>query len=575
MPQLKRSILRPHLMLPFILAAVVFICHIRSVTGSFHFDDYHSIVENSAVHSTSNIPRFWIDSAASSFIPENRVYRPLVYTVFTICWAIAGGATWPFHCVKILFHFGVCLALLLVWEILWKTPGWFPEPAMRIELPGFKGSWELTPRRAAFFLALIFAVHPACTECVDYIVATSSLQCAMFYIWAYYFYLRSREISLRLDGTPWVGLSLLFYFLSVASKEEGITLPAMVAVTELFLQFAEKSSRSTVAKRFRIFRNRVIPFVLFGIVLGGSLYMMHSSEGDASRGSVGSSDYFITQWRAYLWYMRLWFWPVNLNADYATLTFSHSWLEPRALLAGLSNLVILGLAWRFRHKIPALSFGVVWFYVTISPASSFVVLAEAINEHRMYLAYIGWIGGATSGLIYLVSKLTQKGFRNRSWACFYAAVFLILFGVTQARHTVWANDENLWRDTVEKNPSSGRALNNLALVYMARGDFGVAIDYLGKCQADWPTYLYCPLNSGISHLAMRQAAAAERDLSRAYRLNPQSVHANFYLGRLYQDVKSDCPRAIEFYSTAIQLTGGPYPAANERMVQCREKIKGG
>lgn len=525
----------------FWLAIFVGAAYAGGLTGPYHFDDSHSVESNLAVRSLGNIPSFWLDPMTSSALPENRVYRPLVYTFYSVCWLVGGGLTWPFHMMKMAMHLLVALALFLIWKRLWSEPGWFPTKGLRIKLPFLAPTFPLDPAWAAFFLASLFAVHPATAECVDYISATTSLQCALFYVWAFYSWLRYREKGER--RFLWHALGL--YFLSVASKEEGITLPAMILFTDWLLG---KPLEEAIKK--------VTPFALLGLVLAAWIFYFHPTEGNISRGVVSSEHYFMTQWRAYLWYMRLWFWPWDLNADYAEMKFSTAFEDPLVIQAAIGNLLLLGIAWAKRKRFPSLFFGVVWFYVTISPASSVVVLAEAINEHRMYLAYIGFVGGTFAILLACAESFFEA--EGRAWRLgwVYAAVFVGLFIGTQERNRVWRTAEALWSDTVEKNPTSGRALNNLALVYMARGEYDRAVGLLETCERHWTSYSYCPLNRGISLMATSRHDDAEKAFHRAEQLNPTSTAVLLHLGTFYADVKKDWARAVSYLEKADSHTGG-------------------
>lgn len=571
------------------IGILISLVYAESLTGTFHFDDSHSVETNAAIRSPLNIPNFWTDPQTSSFIPENRVYRPLVYTFYSICWWAGHGKTWPFHVMKIFMHWMVTLALLLIWRRLWSEPGWFPNlisagGPTRIKFPFIRGQFSITPTSAASLLAILFSIHPAGSECVDYISATTSLQCAMFYAWAYYFYLRfhdSRQVKPLL-------ISLFLYFLSVSSKEEGITLPAMVLITEFFL------ARPSLKVKLMVALRSAIPYAILGVMLASWIWWMRPESGNESRGSAGSFEYFMTQWRAYLFYMRIWFWPWDLNADNATVAFTKSILEPLAIQALLGNLLILTGAWLYRKRFPAFLFGMIWFYVTISPASSVVVLAEAINEHRMYLAYLGFVGGtftlvlAAADAIFrsLSQELDRDQKRAEKLGWIYSAIVLALIFGTHQRNRVWANDENLWLDTVEKNPTSGRAYNNLALVYMGRGEYEKANTYFEKCQNYWPGYSYCPLNLGISYQALadqaenanRQKEAsqkleqAEQSLQRAFRLQPNNVLINYHLGKFYERTQA-YEKAATYYRVAISLTGGPYLEAEMKLAKCLLKLK--
>ncbi|MCM2321952.1 MAG: tetratricopeptide repeat protein [Oligoflexia bacterium] len=571
------------------LGVVIALCYAGSLTGGFHFDDSHSVESNLAVRSMANIPSFWTDATTSSFIPENRVYRPLVYTFYSICWTIGGGQTWPFHVMKIFMHWGVALALMLIWARLWSEPGWFPLKNLNIRFPFFKAPIAVTPLVAAFLLALLFGIHPAGSECVDYVSATTSLQCALFYVWAYYAYLLYRDSR---DPRK-LALSLGLYFLSVASKEEGITLPAMIFLTEFFLARPAAKKRPGAESAWSAFAQRVwvnfkfsVPYVAMGLALAAWIVLMRPASGDESRGYHSSLSYFLTQWRAYLWYMRLWFWPWDLNADNASIEFSKSLTDPLVIQAAIGNLLVLVISWMNRRKYPALLFGVVWFYVTIAPASSVVVLAEAINEHRMYLAYVGFAGGTFTVLLAMSEALFAEQTRAVRLAWIFLAVAVGLFTGTQERNRVWRNGQNLWTDTVEKNPTSGRALNNLALVYMARAEYDRALPLLDKCAQHWPTYMYCALNKGLVLASQadiadkagnkaestRLAALSEASLLRAYELNPRNVHVNYHLGKLHQMRKKDYEKAAFHFKTAIDLTAGRYPAAEADLANCYAKM---
>lgn len=567
------------------LGIVIGAVYFSSLEGSYHFDDSHSVESNLAIRSMSNIPSFWTDGKTSSFIPENRVYRPLVYTFYSVCWAIGGGKTWPFHVMKITMHWLVALALFLIWRRLWQEPGWWPVKDLTVKFPFIKTPVAITPESGAFLIAVLFGIHPAGSECVDYIAATTSLQAAMFYVWAFYSFLKFRDSR----NPSHLMMSIFLYFLSVASKEEGITLPAMVLVTEFLLHRSGKKSAPKAepfSKRLKAALKVSAPFWAFGILMAVWILGMRPAEGHESRGYATSFEYFITQWRAYLWYMRLWFWPWDFNADDAAMEFSRSLTEPLVIQAAIGNLFVVALAWGNRKRYPALLFGLIWFYVTIAPASSVVVLAEAINEHRMYLSYVGFVGGTFVVLLHLAELAFGAEKRAAKLGFLYVAIALGLTIGTQERNRVWRTDENLWLDTVEKNPTSGRAMNNLALVYMGRGEYEKVIPLLDKCERHWGTYMYCSLNKAISYHALGNAAEkngkrdeaaknfdfAEKSLQRAYQLNPKNVHVNFHLGRFSEEIHKDYEKAAEYYRISINLTGNRYPAAEVRLASVLSKL---
>lgn len=565
------------------LALLVLVTFGRTLNGPFHFDDRHSITENVAVHSIKNLPLIWTDPTTSSFAIENRTYRPLTYTFFTLCWAAGQGSPIPFHLLKLFLHFLMAWVIYLTWKRLWKTPGWFPVTIQRLRLPLTSLSLSVSPENAAFILAGLFAIHPACAECVNYVVTTSSLQCAVFYAWAFYLYLLYREDG-QTKNSFFLLLSLFFYFCSVASKEEGITLPAMVFCIEFLLRSAAASPERRLERCKQALR-RTLPYIALAFVLLIWLYLMHPAEGDISRGTMSWWVYFITQWKAYLWYMRLWFWPWDLNADYVVFEYSWHVLDGPVIQAFIGNALILIIAWGLRSRFPVLLFGLLWFYITISPASSVVVLGEPVNEHRMYLAYLGFIGAT----FVLVLSLLEGAFGvekvEKTLPVFLLLAAVGLFTGSQTRNQVWASERNLWQDTVEKNPKSGRALNNLALVYAGEGEMFKALELLEKCETLWDNYMFCAVNRGWVYMTLMEKwqytsqgdvesykKLAQATLERARKINPKSVYANYQLGRFYEEFADDCASAKGPLETAIQLNGDRFPNAQAKLSGCYRKL---
>jgi tetratricopeptide (TPR) repeat protein len=527
------------------LLAAIACVYAPSLSVPFHFDDEHTIHMNESVHHLSGIPRIWTDITTSSYLPDNRNYRPLKSTIDTVCWTIGNGASWPFHLWKILMHSVVCLCLFLIWRRLFREPGWYP---LTENTPSY-----LRSERIALVLALIFAVHPAMTEIVTYISASSSLQCSMFYLLAYLGYLNWRD-----SRKPWfLTCTILAYAASCMSKEEGITFPAVIVLTEFFI--AQGHWTRKVREAFRLSWPYWIEFAVL------TAYMAHMlPESNArSRGNVPPIEYFMTQWRAWLWYMRLWFWPWDLNADNVEFGFSSAFSDPRVIQAFIGNALLMSGAFLYRKKFPALLFGLLWYYITISPASSVLPLAEPVNEHRMYLSYIGFTGGVICVLVWLLYDALTPRLSPRLSAALLALIILGATIGTLNRITVWQTPENLWTDTVAKNPSSGRAQNNLALIYMQRAEFAKAIEHLNLCEHYWPNYMYCSLNKGIIGLATKNVDLAEKSLLRAISLDPESPWVNFQLGRLFYEIKHDPDRSISYFSKADALTGNRYLEAKE------------
>jgi len=132
---------------PHILAVLLMVClaYGNSSQNGFHFDDFHTVVDNPAIRSLKNVPDLFIDTTTFSVLPANRTYRPVISTSLTLEHALGHGYV-PFWFHFITFVLFFCLVLLpneLYRLLLDKT------------LPSPRNKW------LALFAAAWFGLHPA------------------------------------------------------------------------------------------------------------------------------------------------------------------------------------------------------------------------------------------------------------------------------------------------------------------------------------------------------------------------------------------------------------------------------
>ena len=89
------------------LAAFVTLVYSNHFANEFHFDDFHTIVQNPYIRSIHNVPRFFVDTGTTSVLPANRVWRPLLFTSLAIDYWMGNGLK-PFY-----FHLSTFLWFLV------------------------------------------------------------------------------------------------------------------------------------------------------------------------------------------------------------------------------------------------------------------------------------------------------------------------------------------------------------------------------------------------------------------------------------------------------------------------------
>ena len=146
----------------------------------------------------------------------------------------------------------------------------------------------------------------------------------------------------------------------------------------------------------------IIPFTLLGgeRSLGQMMGRILDPSSLLTKG-VAKETYLLTQFRVIVTYLRLLLIPVNQNLDYDYPLFS-SVLTPEVLASLLLHLALLGTAVTlFKLKLTlrdwrVISFGILWFYITLSVESSIIPLKMIICEYRIHLPSVGFFVGVLS-----------------------------------------------------------------------------------------------------------------------------------------------------------------------------------
>lgn len=87
-----------------LIVLTVVVVYVNTVGNSFHFDDFHSIVENPSVRDISNIPVYFSDPGMFSGDVGVRMYRPLFLVTLVFNYWVGGYDVTGYHLVNILLH---------------------------------------------------------------------------------------------------------------------------------------------------------------------------------------------------------------------------------------------------------------------------------------------------------------------------------------------------------------------------------------------------------------------------------------------------------------------------------------
>jgi protein O-mannosyl-transferase len=516
----------------------------NTLPNGFHFDDSHYIVNNLFIRDLSHAPLYFRDARTFSSLPANQTYRPLTTLSLALDYRLAGGlSSRVFHTTQILLLTLLWAALLLFYRRLFDAC----QPARE-------------NRYLALFAATLFAVHTANADTMNLVSARSEILSALGLVGAFlaYFSLRGRKQTI---------VSLLSMALGALAKIPAVLFGLLLFLWHILPVQREPSSQPIQGKTGIGIRRALAaaaPALIAGILL--FVFQTRMDAPETNFGGGPPISYARTQIWVWLHYLRLFVLPVGLTAD-TDLQLISGWHDTRVVAGALALTAIAWLAvkcGKSRASWPV-AFGLGWFAVALLPTSSFIPLAEPMNEHRIFLPYIGLTLAAVWGCRLLVSKMTvaaspvsRLGRASGAAACI--AVLAALATGAHERNKVWRSDETLWGDVTRKSPANGRGWMNYGLALMARGEMLGAKSAFERADTLTPNYWSLEINLGIVNGALQAPQIAEAHFQRALQLAPNFPDSHFFYARwLVEQGRS--PEALLHLDRAI-ATSPAYEAAH-------------
>ncbi|MHB8846028.1 MAG: hypothetical protein ACYC7L_14915 [Nitrospirota bacterium] len=347
-----------------LIAAMILIAYSNTFTASFHFDDNPSIIENAAIrHVTWDNIRLLLSTN-----------RPVVDLSIMLNYRLSGLNVVGYHIFNITTHI---LNSYLVYLLVLGT----------LTLPVLEAQYAEKAKRMALFSALLFGVHPIQTESVTYIISRSELITTFFYLSTLLVFTR----GVRSGKFRHFIAAMLLSLLAMQSKEWAVTLPAIVILYDFV--FLSEGNLKPVLSRWWAYLLVAAPWAL-----ALSKIPVFAAQPGASYGigmtsvrGITPLTYLMTSLNVLWTYIRLLILPINQNLDY-DYPIAKTLLEFPTALSLIGHLtVIIAALWLYRKKHSLLiSFGIAWFYITLSPVQSFVPIVDVIFEHRVYMPSIGF-----------------------------------------------------------------------------------------------------------------------------------------------------------------------------------------
>jgi protein O-mannosyl-transferase len=498
-----------------IIALAAFAAYRNTFNVPFYFDDRQAITDNDSIkHLTLQAFNPPSEHAAGA------IGRPLVNLSLAINYAISGDNVRSYHELNLVFH---VLASWLLLGVLRRT----------LQLPPLAATFGEAALPLAFFIALLWSVHPLLTETVTCVVQRDESMVAIFYLLAFYCFVRSVDSPRE---KWWHVGAVAACFLGVAAKEVMVTAPLLVLLYDRAL--VAGTFRAAWAARRKFYAGMVASWIPLEILM-----LSADQRGGTVGFGLGMSPwaYALKQCQAIIHYLRLTAWPHPLVLDYGTdvvHNISAVWWQALLLLALLAG---TGYAlW----KRPALGLAGAWVFVILAPSSSIVPLTTQTEaEHRMYLPLVALV------TLVVLGVYTWAG--RRSFVLW--TLLALAYGVaTFSRNADYRTELNMWTIIAKQRPDSDRAHYNLGCALIALDDCRRAKAELLLALKIAPNYADAHCNLGLCETRLGDTPGAMAEYRLAIQIDPDNVQSHYNLGCAYVEL-GKMPSAMGSFRTAAQL----------------------
>jgi tetratricopeptide (TPR) repeat protein len=337
------------------------------------------------------------------------------------------------------------------------------------------------------------------------------------------------------------------------SKEMAITLPLTICLYEFcFLRTKNRFTWKYIVPFFAI--AWLIPLTM---LITKSVNFKEMRRVAGSYPGISPTDYFLTQLRVMVTYLRLTLIPLNQSVDY-DYPITNSIFQIPVILSLLLLLSILLTAFKLLKSYRLISFSIFWFFITLLPESSIIPIRDVIFEHRLYLPMLGFSLFLVSGLYYLFKQKSVKltvTILSLSVICYSV--------VTYQRNKVWQDEFTLWGDAIHKSPNKARPYYNRGYAYHIKGDLDLAFSDYNKAIVIDPNYAEAYNNRGNAYQNKGDLNLAILDYSKAIEINPNYYYAYNNRGNVHK-IKGEFDQAISDFNKAIEIKPNYAEAYNNR-----------
>ncbi|MFM2307833.1 MAG: hypothetical protein RLZZ367_2502 [Bacteroidota bacterium] len=490
---------------PIILVLFSVFLYANTLSHGFVLDDRAVITQNKFVQQgLAGIPDILTTFYWKGYWNQNGgLYRPLSLLLFAIEWQLSEGSPFLFHFIQLLLY---ALTTWLVYRFVARISGvgnvWLP-----------------------VIVTALFVAHPVHTEVVANIKSADEILCLLFFLISALLLLNTTGNTLQRKA-----LVAFTFLLCLLAKEGGLLfLPLLLMLSVWFNNHTIKSVL-TAWWPLLLVAGIWLGWHQYVVHDGGNLPLPYTYQDNALVACGGKLSQVATGIGMLGAYMLKCIWPYTLSYDYSFNQIPcRTFADAQVWLIILLSIGLIAGAIRYRKAYPVVSFGVLFFFVSIFLTSNIVILIGATAADRFLYAPVL---GVLIALVWLIQNEAKR------WqpAPIYTnplLLFFVMLGLysfkTVNRNAAWKSDETLFATDITTGSNSARVYYNYASLLLNQPvadeatrniQLGVVVSNLTKAAAIDSMYPNTYINLGVAYYKLKNYKAAITSLQRAVQLNP-------------------------------------------------------
>ena len=424
-------------MLAILLATAL--VYMNSLSNPFVSDDRHIIFKNFSPWQSWTLGDMFSRSLFSTSPSQSSYFRPLTLLTFALNYPLAGPNPAGYRAVNIGLHLlVVALIALLLFHL---AGGWI-----------------------AVFSALLYSLHPVHVQAVSYISSRSDLLYTALALSSLLFWRKGSQAQ-GIKKAIYLSAALSAFFFGLFAKENIVVIPAVVLGMDLIWNDGEpwRDKLRTKAGWY------------LGFVLLFCIYFFVRLEAGFPLSMEGGREFALNlrvlyALRLFALYLGVIFYPAHLSM-FRVVPVPESFFEWQVILGSLLLAGMLVAAWLQRETHKEVSFGLLWYLISVGLVLNLTLLNAPMMEHWLYFPLIG----LTLAFVSVVRTVAEKVGEVRGAALGLIFLAFLLSARTISRNAEWGDLVKMFSRDVLYYPGNWRAWSWLGDAFKARGRLNDAI----------------------------------------------------------------------------------------------------